>query len=431
MRKISIFTMLLFAPIFSANAGEISFDEVWNIIYKNSHSVKAAEFDKNATKTAKIRSTMNWLPKVYVAGSAYQTNDPATVFMGKLKQEKISATDFNPDYLNQPEKSDFYTGSVGVELPLFEGGQKYREYTANKHFDKSAELNKKHTRNSLYAEVVQQYGSLIILRDEREQLQEVQRTMDEVSKHYQLNSSQNPMGKSGALGLKALSNRLDIMLMENLEREKSVRELMSAKGVESTEWDVSNISFNDLLSQKVKLDLSSESYGLMSSDEQALGIRQNAKGAAAAHLPYISAFAQNDTFHGDRGTGNGYTVGVSFKWSLYDPSTQGIQREAEMKAAAQQERIAMMRENENANRKSLKSGLEASQQSVFLMRENYELFVNQTNETNKMFKNGAINVLQWLEVLSRRTDTIQGLRDAQLNLLQMNVYSINQSKFEI
>ena len=106
----------------------------------------------------------------------------------------------------------------------------------------------------------------------------------------------------------------------------------------------------ELLSQKVKLDLNSESYSLMSGSERVMGMTENAKGAAA-HLPYISAFAQNETFNGDRGTGNGYTLGVSFKWSLYDPSTQGIQREAELKAAAQQEQIESMREKENAARK--------------------------------------------------------------------------------
>ncbi|MBN1281814.1 MAG: hypothetical protein JW985_02485, partial [Alphaproteobacteria bacterium] len=87
--------------------------------------------------------------------------------------------------------------------------------------------------------------------------------------------------------------------------------------------------------------------------------------------------------------------------------------------------------NESAARNSLLSSLEASKKSVDLMKESYELLVNQTTQTNKMFKNGVINVLQWLEVLSRRTDVIQNLRDSELNLLQQNVYSITQSKFEI
>ncbi len=431
MKKISIFTMLLFAPLQIANATEVSFDDAWNTIYKNSHLVKSAEFDKDAAHMARTRSALNWLPKVYVAGSGFQTNDPAMVFMGNLKQEQVSVTDFNPDILNSPTKADFYTGSVGVELPLFEGGRKYREYTANGHYLKSAKFNEKQTKNMLYAQVLQQYGSLIVLAQEKEQLQEVQRIIDNVSKNYQLNRAQNPMGKSGAMGLKSLSNRLDIMLMENAEREKSIRELMAMQGIKDTDWQPTNISITDLLSEKVKLDLKSESFGLQSGDEHAQGMRQSAFAAGAAHLPYVSAFAQNDIFNGDRGTGHSYTVGLSFKWSLYDPSTMGIEREAKLRAAAQQEKVAVMRENESAARNSLLSSLEASKKSVDLMKESYELLVNQTTQTNKMFKNGVINVLQWLEVLSRRTDVIQNLRDSELNLLQQNVYSITQSKFEI
>ena len=431
MKKISIFTMLLFAPAFSVGAAELSFDEAWNQIYKNSRIVRAVDLEQDAAKTAKLRSTMNWLPKVYIGGSAYKTNDPANVFMGKLKQEQISAADFDPIDLNNPGQHSFYNAYVGVELPLYEGGQKYREYNANNHFYKSTQFNKQYTKNALYADVIQQYGSLIVLKNEREQLEKIKQVLDGVSKHYQLNNSQNPMGKSGALGMDALSNRLNIMMMENAEREKSVRELMSSQGVKNTDWQLDNVSLGELLSQKVKLDLNSESYGLMSGSERAMGMTESAKGAAAAHLPYVSAFAQNETFNGDRGTGNGYTLGVSFKWSLYDPSTQGIQREAELKAAAQQEQIESMREKENAARKSLISALDSANQSVALMQKNYDLLVKQTTETNKLFKNGAINVLQWIDVLSRRLDTSTGLRDAQLNLLQLNAYSINQSKFEI
>ena len=107
MKKISIFAILLFAPIFSVNAEELSFDDAWNQIYKNSRSVRAAGMEQDAARTAKLRLTMNWLPKVYVGGSAYKTNDPANVFMGKLKQEQISATDFDPIDLNNPGQHSF------------------------------------------------------------------------------------------------------------------------------------------------------------------------------------------------------------------------------------------------------------------------------------------------------------------------------------
>ena len=98
-------------------------------------------------------------------------------------------------------------------------------------FYKSAQFNKQHAKNILYANVIQQYGSLIVLKNEREQLEKIKQVLDNVSKHYQLNNSQNPMGKSGALGMEALSNRLNIMMIENTEREKSVRELMSSQGI--------------------------------------------------------------------------------------------------------------------------------------------------------------------------------------------------------
>jgi hypothetical protein len=59
-----------------------------------------------------------------LSGQSFISNDPGTALFGKLSQREIKNSDFMADSLNHPATSLYTKTAVGVNVPLYEGGQK-------------------------------------------------------------------------------------------------------------------------------------------------------------------------------------------------------------------------------------------------------------------------------------------------------------------
>ena len=92
--------VLLYNPLFSEREEEvfkgnvIEFGEIWNLIYENSHSLKAGSHEEKSSEIAKNRAGKHWIPRVYSDVRSYNTNDPAMNFFSTLGQRSATDADF-------------------------------------------------------------------------------------------------------------------------------------------------------------------------------------------------------------------------------------------------------------------------------------------------------------------------------------------------
>lgn len=81
--------------------------------------------------------------------------------MGLLEQRLLQASDFNPDSINHPEAEIYSRGSLGLDLPFYEGGKKTSQLSLQTHLS-SAQINEANNlRAEQYAEVAKSYGSIL------------------------------------------------------------------------------------------------------------------------------------------------------------------------------------------------------------------------------------------------------------------------------
>ncbi|MDO9180802.1 MAG: TolC family protein [Bacteriovorax sp.] len=402
----------------------------------NSLAQKAATENVSAAVLEKERSSKHWLPQVYLSGQSFISNDPGTALFGKMSQREIKSSDFMADSLNHPETSVYTKAAIGVNLPLYEGGQKVAMNNAMT-FASEAKLSEaKAIRNEFYTEVVKNYVIGKNLKVEKTELIKIKMTLDSIISRYQVGNKENQLGYSGLLGLKSLKNKIFALLNENKSKssatEKALAELSGTNAI-LIYPDESSIS--SLLKEYLSYSENQyvASHKLKSFFQNAKSAQEVIDAEKSRNLPRIGLFGEGYAFNGDRSLGKGYTTGIYLNWNLFSGNDYGASQEAIHKSKAAQYFAEASLQKEKVEYVGLKDALVAINSSLVLLDESEKYLEEQTKISHNLFKNGLINALQYVEVLSRRVDLIKSKSDAETQLIEVHsqlAKNTNDSKSE-
>lgn len=85
---------------------------------KNSHDILVSNAQVDAADAEYQKTLSLFLPRLAVSETWLKTNDPLTVFGLKLKQERVTAADFNPASLNNPDALGNFATRGEFQQPL-------------------------------------------------------------------------------------------------------------------------------------------------------------------------------------------------------------------------------------------------------------------------------------------------------------------------
>lgn len=430
--QITILISVFLVQSVSVQAEDIDFPTVWKIISEKSHAQKATQLESEASATTQGRAARHWLPRLYIDIKGYQTNDPGSSFIGLIEQRAVESTDFSPDAINHPDQHFYTRGALGVDLPLFEGGIKVAEYKMQKHLATSKENEVFTVRNEQYSEVAKTYGSIAVLSEQKNKLLEMNKTLERLLRSYRLGVKSNPVGHSGLLGLKSLSNRLQGVLNQYGAQSEALYAVLNEMGLErKTDW---NPKFENVIKYTQQF-MASESYvestSSKSMKEKALASKEVSGMERARFLPRLGAFAESYVFNGNRATANGYTAGLYLQWNLFNPTDFGALKESKLRAAAAENFAEAVSQKERAEYQVLLKSSESLRANIELLNDSDKIMTEQVQVTENLFKNGSVNALQFVEVLSRRVDLIISQTDAQLSHIKTEADKILKTHFAI
>lgn len=436
MKKIMMIGVFTFLIAGLANAEILSFQTVWNKIDNDSVAQEASRLQTEALSESHSRVSRHWLPRLYIDAKSYQTNDPGAAFFGLLGQRSVQQSDFNPDLMNHPETQTYTRGALGIDLPLHEGGMKSAQVDVFKHAVAAQKNQTSQIRLDQYSQVSLAYGAIAILQEQKNRLQILNSEISRMIKGYQLGNKSNPVGYSGLLGMKSLANRIAGLINQYDGESQAYIQMLNAMGLQNQTWtpevftDANAFVDKYLNVSASKTDLVS-SYKSDSTKEQVKASIQEAKMMNAKFLPRVGAFAESFIFSGKRDTANGYTAGVYLQWNLFDPADYGSATEAKLKALAAQKSSEASDQAERAERAALSASIKSLKENIALLNDSNKLLNEQSKMTATLFRNGSINALQIVEVLSRRADLISQHGEAELGLIKAAAQSITKEKFEI
>jgi outer membrane protein TolC len=409
-----------------AEAGEgappvLDFARVWSMVAGNDPALKASAEDREAARIGAERAARHWYPRIFASGRAFVTNDPATSFMFTLEQRQIAAADFAPGALNQPGNSFFGLGSLGVDMPLFEGGMKVAQARAAEKGAAAKEWEAKAQSSAEYARVARDYAGLLALVEERRQLQELQGSVQGILEHYSIGSKANPVGYSGLLGLKNLNNRLEGLLAQNEAADRSKRSSIEVAAARSLpeQWRPTADRASDFLARVFPGPAPASVPAPVQAARLGAESLSSAKdGERARFLPKVGVFAEGDLYDGSRAAASSYSAGAYLQWDLLSAPNLGAVGEAEHRAAAAEARADALAARMAGDHDAAVAGTAAAEKTLKLLDESAALLSEQTRTARELFRSGAINALQLVEVLNRRADLLASRRDAELMLAQ-------------
>lgn len=408
----------------------ISFDHIWLQIKAKSAMREASQLQVQSAEEANRRAARHWWPKVYLDGRLYQTNDPGPVFFGLLEQGKVSAADFDPSLLNRPETSNFSRLALGVDLPLYEGGIKSHQVDFFAHQLQAQKYTSSQVEIEEYAQVGQAYATVSVLKLKLHKLSSILDEIRVLLNSYQIGEKSNPVGYSGLLGLKSLSNRLNGLLEQYRAQQRAGYKTLQTLGVEEEKWEPE--SFNSIqFVERYFVTNASKSNEIKARAESALAANEMSQMEKARYLPRVGAFAESQLFSGNRNSNEAYTAGLYLQWSLFDPADLGRYREARLKALAHEKQIKALEQNEMAESFAASETGLAIRENLKLLESSDKLLNEQMKVAMTLFRNGSISALQLSEILNRRTDLIVQQNEVELGLIKTKATELTRSDFQI
>ena len=416
--SVIFFTFYLLA---SAHAETLSFESIWNKVKSESPAISKEEHQVKASQLASSRAEMHWLPSISLGAKAFSTNDPTTIFFSNLSQRQVSATDFAISNLNEPGSQTFETLSLGLDLPLYEGGRKTAESNAISVLYKAAQSNQKAAILNEYVDIAKTYSQLTALTLAGERLKVLSDRVIEILSKYSIGTQSNPVGYSGMLGLKSLKNRIEGELISLQSKENNYREMLIEKAkIEYKSWAVVNEETLSFLNRIMPLSNDTKpSYSEVSAIALSEAMDKMKIAEKSRFLPRIGLFANEGVTYGARDTGSSFTGGAYLQWSLFNPdNVNRVDEKNEMKLTANST-AQEIKQNGNISRKALQQNEASTKRNIELLLDSEKLLSEQVKVTSRLFQSGSISALQLVEVLNRRVDLILNLAHMEQEIVEI------------
>ncbi len=155
---------LVLIPVQSPAANLTLSQAIDTALVHNPH-LQAAGFGVTSAQEKTIQAGSGALPQVYLNGGHSRTTNPMWAFGTQLNQEAITAQDFDPARLNNPESMGNYNASLAVVWPVYDQGRTwYGRQQARLNQDTSL-LYEKRARQEVMAGTILAYIGTLLARE--------------------------------------------------------------------------------------------------------------------------------------------------------------------------------------------------------------------------------------------------------------------------
>lgn len=315
------FLLVGFLNIQAQQEISISLEEVLAKAEKNNYTIKISKEDVNVAKAEYNKTKSVFLPNINVSYSGIATTNPLMAFGSKLNQGILTAEDFNPDLLNDPESTSNFATKFKIEQPIFNmDGFQMRKAARSKM--NAIELQSLRTKDYMALEVTKAYM----------QLQLAYKAVDVLEN-----------AKKAALANKSLADnnfkqgymqKADVLLVD-IHVTEVENQLQTAKSNINNASDYVNhligntnggiLKPTSKLNAELDLSLYNIAFSTNRTDIEAMEESTNAynhmyKASKMGYVPNLNAFGSYEMYDKNifQANSGGYLVGAQLSWNLFE-----------------------------------------------------------------------------------------------------------------
>lgn len=385
---------------------------------------RAARAASDAASAGRMTAWRTILPTLRVDAGFARTTDPVAAFGTSLRQQRITAADFDPSRLNFPPPSDNFTGAVVIEQPVFmlDGWLAAR---AGARASDGARRTAEWTAVSTQAEVVGAWFGVILAA-------EGANTMRAAAK-----AAQAHVRQADAMLEAGLVTRSDVLLAAARAGEIEMAQLDAVRDSILARRHLSFLlgdgaplpdALGEFPSDSAVERLAREVAALPSGARADVQAAQAGVAAAAADadrsratlVPRVVSFARRDLNSTTRpfGGSSNWSVGVMASWALFSGAAEIADRhgaEARSAGATAQLAGALAAANLDLERTSL--SLQSAAARLSIARATAQQAGEAHRIVTRKYEGGLATVVELLDAAVAETRALLGLSGARHSLI--------------
>ncbi|UQD56790.1 TolC family protein [Flavobacterium sp. K5-23] len=326
MKKINVIvftaTILISAFSYGQDTLAISKSDLWQKVSDKNLQIKIANQEFKSAQADYKQSNSLFLPNITASHTAISTTNPLMAFGSKLNQGILTASDFDPSLLNNPNRTQNYATKIEVLQPLINVDGIYGRQAAKAKMN-AFQLQTERTKEYLELEVNKSFMELQLGYKAVAVLAKANTTADANLKLIKNYFKQGILQKTDLLSVQVRVNEIKNQLQYAKSNVQNASDYLAFllnedigdnvyKPTEALENTISIINNETKLSDNRKdiqaMDQSTEAYQKMF-----LSSKMN-------FLPRLNAFGSyelyDDKLFGT--TAKGYVVGAQLLWNVFD-----------------------------------------------------------------------------------------------------------------
>lgn len=307
---------------FSQDTLTISKKDIWQKASDKNLQIKIANQDFKSAQADYRQSNSLFLPSITASHTAISTTNPLMAFGSKLNQEILTASDFNPDLLNNPAKTQNFATKFEIQQPLINIDGIYGRQAAKSKMD-AYQLQTERTKEYLELDVSKAFMQLQLAYKAVKVLEKADVTGKANLKLVENYFKQGMLQKTDLLNVQVRVNEITNQLQyakSNVQNASDYLGFLLNEDTTNKVYKPIEELDNTISIEVVNTQLSDNRKDIQAMNKSTEAYQKMLQSSKMNFLPRLNAFGSYELYDDTLfGTGaKSYLVGAQLSWSLFD-----------------------------------------------------------------------------------------------------------------
>lgn len=326
MTKLNVIILLATISISAFGYGQdtlsISKANLWQKVADKNLQIKIADQEFKSAQADYRQSNSLFLPSITASHTAIATNNPLMAFGSKLNQATITASDFNPEILNNPDRTTNFATKIEVLQPIINVDGLYRRQAARSKMN-AFELQTERTKEYLELEVNKSFMELQLAYKAVAVLEKASATAEAnlvlIGNYFK----QGILQKTDLLSVQVRVNEIKNQLQyakSNVQNASDYLAFILNEDLTGSVYKPVEGLENTITLQTINTSLPANRKDIQAMAQSTEAYQKMLQSSKMTFLPRLNAFGSyelyDDTLFGTNA--KGYVVGAQLLWNVFD-----------------------------------------------------------------------------------------------------------------
>ncbi len=326
MKKVNLLialgTALLSVTSYGQDTLSISKNDLVQKVTENNLQIKVANQSFESAKADYRQSNALFLPNINVSHTGISTTNPLMAFGSKLNQEILTASDFNPALLNDPDVTQNFATKIEVQQPLFNLDGLYGRQAAKAKMD-AFQLQTERIKEYLELEVSKAYMQLQLAYKAVNVLEKANITAQGNLKMVENYFKNGMLQKTDLLNVQVRVNEITNQLQyakSNVQNASDYLAFLLNEDMAGKTYKPAEALDNSIAIESMNTTISDSRKDIQAMQKSSEAYKKMFQSSKFGFLPRLNAFGSYELYDQNIfGTSaKGYLVGAQLSWNIFD-----------------------------------------------------------------------------------------------------------------